>query len=142
MRTQNLLGKDFCQKHVSGIHFALHGIEITNPPKSICYRSFRQNKSYPHLSQIWTIRTPYTMCRARCWKYSPADSHTHFPPGSSFQPNRKAVVTGLSFIKTSCTRSERSFPILMENNQNHQITLPKGRIGFSSLDMVHRDDPM
>ena len=61
MRTQNLLGMDFCQKQVSGIHFDLPGIEIKNPPKSICYGSFHQNKSYPHLSQILTIRTPYTM---------------------------------------------------------------------------------
>ena len=85
MRTQNLLGMDFCQKQVSGIHSDLPGIEIKNPPKSICYGSFHQNKSYPHLSQILTIRTPYTMCIdaacARCWKYSPADTHTHFPPG-------------------------------------------------------------
>ena len=29
----------------------------------------------------------------------------------------------------------------MENNKNHQITLPKGRIGFSSLDVVDQDEP-
>ena len=29
----------------------------------------------------------------------------------------------------------------MESNKNHQITLPKGRIGFSSLDVVDRDEP-
>ena len=85
MRTQNLLGIDFCQKQVSGIHFDLPGIDIKNPQKSICYGSFHQNKSYPNLSQILTIRTPYTMCidakSARCWKCSPADTHTHFPPG-------------------------------------------------------------
>ena len=145
MRIQNLLGMDFCQKQVSGVHFDLPGIEIKNPPKSICYGSFHQNKSYPHLSQILTIRTPYTMCidakSARCWKYSPTDSHIHFPPGSTFQPNRAAVATGLSFIDTLCTRSERNLPRLMENNKNHQITLSKGRIGFSSLYVVDRDEP-
>ena len=78
---------------------------------------------------------------ARCWKYSPTDTLTHFPPGSTFQPNRNAVATGLSFINTLCTRSGRNLPILMENNKNHQITLPKGRIGFSSLDVVDRDEP-
>ena len=55
MWTQNLLGKDFCQKHVSGIHFDLPGIEIKNPPKSICYGSFHQIKSNPHLSEFLTI---------------------------------------------------------------------------------------
>ena len=29
----------------------------------------------------------------------------------------------------------------MENNKNHQITLPKGRIGFFSLDVVDQDEP-
>ena len=29
----------------------------------------------------------------------------------------------------------------MENYKIHQITLPKGRIGFSSLDVVDRDEP-
>ena len=33
-----------------------------------------------------------------------------------------------------------NLPILMENNKNHHITLPKGRIRFSSLDVVDRDE--
>ena len=78
---------------------------------------------------------------ARCWKHSPTDTHIHFPPGSTFQPNRNAVATGLSFINTLCTRSESNLPILMENNKNHQITLPKGRMGYSSLDVVDQDEP-
>ena len=58
MRNQNLLGMVFCEKQVSGIRFDLPGIEIKNPPKSICYGSFHQNKFYPPLSQTLTIRTP------------------------------------------------------------------------------------
>ena len=78
---------------------------------------------------------------ARCWKYSPTDTHIQFPPGSTFQPNRTAVATGSSFIDTLCTRSESNLPILIENNQSHQITLPKGPIKFSSLDVVDHDEP-
>ena len=78
---------------------------------------------------------------ARCWKYSPEDSQIHFPPGSTFQPSRQAVSTGLSFVNTLCTRSEKNLPILMEINENHQITLPRGRIGFSSLDVLDREEP-
>ena len=29
----------------------------------------------------------------------------------------------------------------MENNNNHQITLPKGRSGFLSLDVSNKDEP-
>ena len=29
----------------------------------------------------------------------------------------------------------------MESNKNHQIKLPKGRIGFSSFDVVDQDEP-
>ena len=61
MKTQNLLGMDFCQKLVSGIHFDLPGIKLKNPPHSLCYGSFHQNKPYPNLSQILFIRLPYTI---------------------------------------------------------------------------------
>ena len=112
MKTQNFVGMDFCQKQVSGIHFDLPGIEIRNPPKSTSYGKFQQNKFYSHLSQIFTIRTPYAMSfdakSAHCWKYSPTDTHIHFPPGSTFQPHRNAAATGLSYINTLCSRSERS----------------------------------
>ena len=145
LRTQKLFGMDFCRKQVSGIHFDLPGTEKKNPLKTICSCSFHQNKSHPQLSQISTIRNPYTFCIdakiALCWKYSLTDTHIHFPPGSTFQFNRNVVATGLSFINTLCTRSERSVPILMEKNENHQITLLKGRIGFSSFEVVDRDEP-
>ena len=78
---------------------------------------------------------------ARCWKYSPEDTHAHFLPGSTFLPNCNAVATGLSFVNMLCTQSQPELPILMENNKNHQITLPKGRIGFSSLDVSDKDEP-
>ena len=78
---------------------------------------------------------------SRCWKYLPEDSQIHFPPGSTFQPNRQTVSTGLSFINTLCTRSDKNLLILMENNKNDQITLPRGRIGFSSLDVLDREEP-
>ena len=44
METQNLLGMDFCQKQVSRIHFDIPGIELKNPPNSLCYGCFHQNK--------------------------------------------------------------------------------------------------
>ena len=145
LKSQNLLGKDFCQKQVSGIHFDLPGIELKEPPNTVCYGSLHQNKSYLFILQILTIRTPHAMHieakSARCWKSSPEDPHAHFPPGSTFHPNRNAVSTGLSVVNVLCTQSESKLPILMENNKNHQITLPKGRVGFSSLDISDKDEP-
>ena len=145
MKTQNLLGMDFCQKQVSGNHFELPGIELREPPNTVCYGSLHQNKSYPFISRILTIRTPHAMHieakSARCWKYSPEDPHAHFPPGSTFQPNRNAIATGLSFVNVLCTQPESKLPFIMEINKNHQITLPKGRIGFSSLDISDKDEP-
>ena len=145
MKTQKLLGMGFCQKQVSGIHFHSPGIELKEPPNTVCYGSLHQNKSYPFISQILTIRTPHVMLieakSARCSKYSPEDPHAHFPPGSTFHPNRNAVATGFSFVNVLYTQSESKLPNLMENNKNHQITLPKGRIGFSSLDVSDKDEP-
>ena len=145
MKTQNLLGSDFCQKQVSGIHFDLPGIELKEPANTVCYGSLHQNKSYRFILQILTIRTPHAMHieakSARCWKYSPEDPHADFIPGSTFYPNRNAVATGLTFVNVLWTKSESKLPILMENNKNHQITLPKGRIGFPSLDVSDKDEP-
>ena len=145
MKTQNLLGMDFCQKQVSGIHFDLPGIALEEPPNTVCYGRLHQNKSCPFISQILTIRTPHAMHteakNARCWKYSPEDPHAHFPPGSTFHPNGSAVARALSFVNVLCTRLESKLPILMENNKNRQIALPKGRIGFSSLDVLDEDEP-
>ena len=78
---------------------------------------------------------------ARCWKYSPGDPKSLYPPGSNFQPNREAVSTGLIFVNIICTLLEPTLPILIENNKNHQTTLPKGRIGFSSLDVADKEEP-
>ena len=57
-----------------------------------------------------------------------------------FQPNREAVATGLIFVNVICTQPEPTLPILIENNKNHQITLPKRRIGFSSLDVADKEE--
>ena len=134
MKTQNLLGMDFCQKQISGNHFDLPGIALKEPPNTVCYGSLHQNKSYPFISQILAMRTPHAMLieakSARCWKYSPENPHTHFPPGSTFHPNRNAVATGLSFVNVLCTQSESKLPLLMENNKNHQYTLPKVELAF------------
>ena len=144
MRTQNLFGMDFCQNQASGIHFDLPGIELRQPPKTFCYGSLHQYKNFPYVSRILTVRLPYTMHvdakSARCWKYSPEDQKSLFPPGSTFQPNREAVSTGLIFVNIICTQSEPTLPILIEN-KNHQKTPPKERIGFSSLDVADKEEP-
>ena len=122
MKTQNLLGMDFCQSQVSGIHFGLPGIELLQPPNTFCYGSFRQNKTFPYVSRVLTVRLPYTMHvdakSARCWKYLPGDPKSLFPPGSTFQPNKAAVSTGNIFVNIICTQPEPTLPILFEKNKN------------------------
>ena len=139
MITQNLLGMDFCQSRASGNQFDLPGIELRQPPKTFCYVSLHRKKTFPYVSRILTVRLPYTMHvdvkSARCWRYSPEDPKSLFPPGSTFQP------TGLVFVNIICTQPEPTLPILIENNKNHQITLPTGWIGFSSFDVADKEEP-
>ena len=117
MRTQNLLGMDFCQNQTSGNHFDLLGIELQQPRKTFCYGILHQNKTFSNVSRILKVRLPYTMLvdakSARCWKYSPEDPKSLFPPGSTFQPNREAVATGLLFINIICTQPEPSLTIVI-----------------------------
>ena len=138
-------GMDFCQKQVSGILFDLPRFELKEPPNTVCYGSLHQNKSYLFILQILTIRTPHAMHieakSARCWKDFPEDPHPHFPPGSTFHPNRNAVAKGLSFVNVLCTQSESKLPMIMERNKNHQITSPRGQIGFSSWDVSDKYEP-
>ena len=145
MRTQNLLGMDFCQNQASRIHFDLPRIELRQPPKTFCYGSLHPNKTCPYVSRILTVRLPYTRLvdakSARYWTlFSPEDPKSLFPPGSTFQTNREAVATGFFFVNIICTQPEPTLPILIENNKNHQITLPRGRIGFSSLDVADKEE--
>ena len=145
MKTQNLRWMDFCQDQAAGIHFDLPGIELRHPPITFCYGSLHQNKTFPYVSRIVTVRLPYNVhvdakC-ARCWKYSPGDPKSLFPPGSTFQSNREAVSTGLVFVNNICTQPEPTLPILIQKNKNHQITLLKRRIEFSSLDVADKEEP-
>ena len=91
------------------------------------------------------VRLPYTnhfdAKSARCWRYPPEDPNSLFPAGSTFQPNSEAVSTGVIFVNIICTQPEPTLPILIENNKNHQITLPKGWIGFSALDVADKEEP-
>ena len=78
---------------------------------------------------------------ARCWKYSHGYPKFLFRLGSIFQPNREALPTGLIFVKIICTQPGPTFPIMIENNKNHQITLPKRRVYFPFLDVVDKEEP-
>ena len=60
MQSQNLLGMDFCQNQVSRIQFNLPSIELRQPPKTFCYGNPHQNKTFPHVCWILTVRLPYT----------------------------------------------------------------------------------
>ena len=104
MKTQNLLGMDFCQNQASAIQFDLPGIELRQRPKTFGYGSLHKNTIFPYVSRILTVRLPYTMHvdakSARCWKYSSGDTKSLFPPGSTFQPNRKLCPQVL-FLLTS-----------------------------------------
>ena len=134
IETQCFLGMDFYQMQVYRLHFDLPGFEIKNPPNFFCYGSFHLDKYFPYLLQRSSAKAPFTMCidakSGLWWKNSPEETHKHFAPGSTFQPKRNG------FINTLCTGSKRSLPMVIENNKNHQITIPIGRIGFPSFDVV------
>ena len=102
-------------------------------------------KPYPFVSKINTIRTPHPIHidakTSRVWKYSSENKSKSFPPGKTFVPHRHSVKSGLDFVDVLCAQSENYFPILMENDRNNQITLNKGVIGHSSLDISDYDRP-
>ena len=120
MKTQNLLGMNFCQEQINKIHFDLPGIELKRPLNTFCYGSLQLNKVYPYVSQILTVKIPHSMYielkTTRCYKFASENANS-FPPGSTFLPNRKAVSTRPNFINVLCTQFEKTLPIVMENNK-------------------------
>ena len=96
-------------------------------------------KPYSFISEIHTIRTPHQIHidakTSRVSKYSSEDKTQIFPPGITFVPHRHSVKSGINFFIVLCTQSKNYLAILMENNRSHQITLSKGVIGYSSLDI-------
>ena len=111
----------------------------------MCYGSLHQNKSFPFISQILTIRTPHAMHieakSIKCWKYSPEDPHALFLPGSNF--------TQIPMLSPWAYHSSTYFALNQNQNYLYQwkitrttkTTLPKGLIGFSSLDVSDKDEP-
>ena len=134
MKAKNLLGMDFCQDQIFGIHLDWPGIELRQPPKSFYNGSLQQNEKFPDVPRIPRVRLLYTMHvdakSARCGKYLPGDPKFHFLPGLIFQPNREAVSIGSIFVDIMCFQSEPTLLILIESYKNHQVTLAKGRTGF------------
>ena len=136
---------DFCQKQVSGIHFDLPGIELKEPPNTLCYGSLHRNKSYPFISQILhsnpTCNAHWSQERKMlevfaCWSSRSLSSWINFLSKSQCcrsKINFCQCNMHSSRIKAAYTHGE--------NNKNHQITFSKSRIGFPSLDVSDTDKP-
>ena len=144
-KTANLLGIEFCRKYISKLHFDIPALELKDTPNTICYGSLCATKPYPYLSLIRAIRIPHQIHidakTSRVYKYQPEDEQTNFASGTTFIPHQKVANSGLDFVNVLCTQSEQYLPILMENNKNHQITLDKGILGYSSLDILDFERP-
>ena len=97
------------------------------------------------MSLIKAIRTPHQIHidakTSRVYKYQPEEEQTIVTPGTTFIPHQKVANSGLDFVNVLCTQSEQYLPILRENNKNHQITLDKGILGYSSLDILDFERP-
>ena len=121
------------------MHFEIPAKKLKTTANAICYGNKCSTKPYPLGSKIHTIRTPHQIHidakTSKVWKYLSEDKSKSFPPGTTFNPHRHSVKSGLDFVNVLCTQSETYLPNLMENNRNNQITLNQGVIGYSSLDL-------
>ena len=144
-QTSNLLGIEFSRQYVSKLHIEIPAIELkkrrTLSVTVICVQlnvtlsSRRDTQSEHFMRSIFDAKT------SRVWKHSSEDKSKRFLPGTTFVPHRHSVKSRLDFVNVLCTQSENYLTILLENNRNHQLTLNKGVIGYSSLDISDRDRP-
>ena len=142
-QTSKHLGIDICRHYVSKLHFEIPAIELKSTANAICYGNMCSTKPYLFVWKIHTIRTPHQIHfdakTSRVSKYSSEDKSENFPPGTTFDPHRHSGKSGLDFVSVLCTQSETYLPVLIENSRNHHITLNKGVIGYSSLDISDYD---
>ena len=61
--------------------------------------------------------------------------------GDHFRFSPIAVKSKQDFVHVLCSQFMTYLPILMETNRNHQKSLNKGFVGFSSLDISDYDGP-
>ena len=135
------MGIEFCRKCISKIHFVIiPPLELKDTPNAICYGSLCATKPYSYLSLIKAIWIPHQIHidakTSLVYKYRPEVEQINFVPGTTFIPHQKVAKSGLDFVNVLCTQSEKYITILMENNKNHQITLDKGTLGYSALDIL------
>ena len=64
------------------------------------------------------------------------------PSWINFSTQQGSGVHRSFFVNIICTQPETTLPILFETNKNHQMTIPKGLIGLSSLDSADKDEPI
>ena len=144
-KTANLLSIEFCRKYISKLHFDIPALELKDNPNTNCYGCLCATKPYPYLSLIRAIRIPHQIHidakTSRVYKYQPEDEQINFESLTTFILHQKVANTGLDFVNVLCTQSEQYLSILMENNKNHQITLDKRILGYSSLDKLDFERP-
>ena len=144
-KTAIFSGIEFCRKYISKLHFDIPALELKDTPNTICYGSLCATKLYPYLSLIKAIRIPYQIHidakTSRVYIYWPEDGQTNFAPGTTFIPHQKVSNSGLDFVNILCSQSEKYLPILMKNKKNHQITLDKGTLRYSALDILDFERP-
>ena len=123
------------------LYFDIPAVELKTSDKGVfSYGSLNNEKEYPQVSKLneVIIHQPLYIPPKSTFLYKHKCSEQDiFPKGFPFVPNRTTVKTDLCFINTICTKKEKHIPLHIGNHKNHQVTLNKGKIGFTICDITN-----
>ena len=123
-RTVNLLGIDFCHLFLRALFFDIPAVELKSEDGVISYGLLINDKEYPNVSKKETIRLKDPLYIShRSSKLYKHTAETYFKKGTTFLPHKDTCKTGLTFMNTICVQTEYKLPILIENQQDHPVTI-------------------
>ena len=135
----NLLGMDFISQVSDSLEFRIPLIHLKLFPGQVVLLKTASTKDFPHYAKIQPVVLPdklyISQNQLRMIKVE-LDNNQTFKPGAVFNPHYKLKKTGLFFFDSYSPKPETKFPILIDNSQNHAVTLPSGSIGYISQDKV------
>ena len=133
--TANLLGVDFCHLFLKGLNFDIPAVELKSKEEVFFYGLMNNDKEYPNVSKIVSINLKELFSiPAYLYKHL-AEPDSYFEKGTTFLPHKKKTKSELVFINTVCTQNEQSLLILIENQNDHPVTLNKFILGYAVRDM-------
>ena len=139
----NLLGMDLINKHCKKIDFEDETLSLSEFEKIIKLQR-NGNKAFPYFAKLFALRNTESYRipskTNRVIKFVKPKAVKFIPPKTTFKPLNTLYKCNTVIYDTYTTQPEETFPLQFANYQEHEISLPKGIIGYMTCDAIRKMD--